>query len=88
MLQFIAWSTSIVLLIIMFAPGNNIINWARAKIEISRQEKLIREYRMQIEMMEHKIDMLSSDRDTLEKFGREEFHMAAPGDDVYIIEDE
>ena len=27
------------------------------------------------------------DRDTLEKFAREQFNLAEPGDDVYIIED-
>ena len=34
--------------------------------------------------MDRQIQMLSNDRDTLEEFARENFHFAAPGDDVYI----
>ena len=30
--------------------------------------------------------MLRSDRDTLEKFARERFHFAEPGEDVYIVD--
>ena len=40
----------------------------------------------EIDRMEHRIKMLTSDRDTLEEFAREEFYFAEPGDDVYIIE--
>ena len=31
--------------------------------------------------------MLRSDRDTLEKFARENFHFSEPGDDVYILDE-
>ena len=37
-------------------------------------------------MMDKRVNMLKTDRDTLEKFAREQFHFAAPGDDVYVIE--
>ncbi len=86
-IQFVAYSTVFTLLLMTFAPGNNIINWARARIEIARQEKQIREYAAEIDEMERKIRKLSSDRDTLEKFAREEFNFSAPGDDVYIVEE-
>jgi cell division protein FtsB len=36
--------------------------------------------------MDKAIKDLSCDRDSLEGFAREEFHFAAPGDDVYIDE--
>lgn len=79
--------TAIVALgILMFGRGNNLIHWVEAKIEISRQERQIKEYREQIERMDGRIRMLRSDRDTLEKFAREQLHFAEPGDDVYIVE--
>ncbi|MBO8444772.1 MAG: septum formation initiator family protein [Bacteroidetes bacterium] len=81
------WSTSIFLLLMIFWPGNNVIRWVGARIEISRQEKQIREYNRQIRQMDERIRMLTSDRDTLEKFAREQFNFAEPGDDVYIIGD-
>jgi cell division protein FtsB len=30
--------------------------------------------------------MMTGDRDTLERYAREQFYFAEPGDDVYIIE--
>lgn len=83
--KFALIATAIVMLILTFGPGNNIIHWVQARIEISRQEKQIREYREQIERMDTRIRMLQSDRDTLEKFAREQLHFAEPGDDVYIL---
>ena len=54
--------------------------------EISRQERQISEYEKALKELGTRIDLLTSDRDTLEKFARERFHLAAPGEDVYIIE--
>ena len=34
--------------------------------------------------MDEQIRTLSTDRDTLEEYARENFHFAAPGDDVYV----
>ena len=34
--------------------------------------------------MDKEIDLLTTNKDSLEKFAREEFHFASPGDDVYI----
>lgn len=84
--RFVVRSTLIFLLIMIFWPGDNLIRWARAKVEIARQEAQIQEYRRQIREMDDHIRMLTSDLDTLEKFAREHFNLAAPGDDVYIIE--
>ena len=44
-------------------------------------------YRAQIDEMNQNIEELENNRDTLEKFARERFHFAAPGEDVYVIED-
>ena len=43
-------------------------------------------YRRDIERMDREIEALSQNKDSLEKFARENFHFAAPGDDVYIEE--
>lgn len=86
-LKFVVWTTSVFVLVMVFWPGNNVIHWVKAAVQINRQEKEIREYKMEIHRMDERIRMLTSDRDTLEKFAREQFNFAAPGDDVYIIED-
>ena len=77
--------TVVALLLLTFAPGNNLIHWVGAKVTIANQQRQIREYREGIDRMDNRIKMLTSDRDTLEKFAREHFHFAAPGDDVYLL---
>ncbi|MBQ8169539.1 MAG: septum formation initiator family protein [Bacteroidales bacterium] len=67
-------------------PGNTVIHWIKAKNEISHQEKQMEMYRQQIESMDSDIEALKTDRDSLEKFAREHFHFASPGEDVYIVE--
>lgn len=86
-IKFVVWTTALFVLVMMFWPGNNVIHWIKAAVQIHRQEKEIREYKMEIGRMDERIRMLTSDRDTLEKFAREQFNFAEPGDDVYIVED-
>ena len=57
-----------------------------AKREIKRQEAQIEEYKRQIEEMDGSIDQRVTDLDTLEKFAREQYNFAAPGEDVYVIQ--
>lgn len=83
---FVAFSTAVFVFIWLVGPGNTWIHWAKAGVEIKRQERQIREYEQEIERMDKRVDMLKTDRDTLEKFAREQFRFAAPGDDVYVIE--
>ena len=83
---FVAFSTAVFVFIWIVGPGNTWIHWAKAGLEIKRQERQIKEYQLEIEKMDKTVNMLKTDRDTLEKFAREQFHFAAPGDDVYVIE--
>ena len=78
--------TFLFLLFVLFKPGSNIFNWLDARREISRQEKQISEYGKELEELDKRINLLTSDRDTLEKFARENFHFSEPGDDVYIVD--
>ena len=60
-------------------------------MEIDRQHEQMRKRLLaveeQIKEIDDRIRYLESDRDTLEKYAREEFGLAAPGEDVYILED-
>ena len=62
------------------------IHWIKAKMDINAQEEAIEQYNAEIEEMDKRINMLKNDKDTLEKFAREQFNFAAPGEDVYVIE--
>ncbi len=85
-MRYAAVITFLFLLFILFKPGSNIFNWIDARREISRQEKQISEYEKSLKELDTRINLLTSDRDTLEKFARERFHLAAPGEDVYLID--
>ena len=83
---FLAVSTGIFIFIWIVGPGNTWIHWAKAGLEIKRQEKQIEVYQQEIDAMEERVKVLKTDRDSLEKFAREHFNFTAPGDDVYVIE--
>ena len=83
---FVVVSTLFLLGSWLIGPGNTFINWAKAAAEIRRQEKMIQQYEEQNAEMDRRINMIRTDRDTLEKFAREQFNFAVPGEDVYIVE--
>lgn len=85
--KYVAIVLAVVFFILLIKPGNNLINWVRAAIEISRQEKQIEMYENEMKKTQERVRMLRTDRDTLEKYAREQFHMAAPGEDIYVLED-
>ena len=84
---FIALATAIFIFIWVVGPGNTVIHWVKAKMDINAQKRAIEQYNAEIEEMDERINMLKTDKDTLEKFAREQFHFAAPGEDVYVIKD-
>ena len=83
---FVTLSTAVFLFVWIVGPGNTVIHWIGAGVETRRQERQIEQYRQQNSEMETRLNMLRNDKDTLEKFAREHFYFAAPGEDVYVIE--
>lgn len=78
--------SGIFILLLLFYPGNNLITWIKTRSEIRQQEKIMRRYQIEIMEMNKQISDLTTERDTLEKFAREHFHFAEPGEDVYLTE--
>ena len=85
-LPFVLIVTALVALWLLFFSHSSVLNWVRARMEIRRQESQMEQYRREIDEMDAEIRSLRDSRDSLEKFARETYHFAAPGDDVYIIE--
>ena len=79
-------STLVLIGMWFFGPGNTFIHWGKSAREVSRQEKLIEKYERENAELDRQIQMISTDRDTLEKFAREQYNFAAPGEDVYLVE--
>ena len=51
-----------------------------------RQRRQIELYQKENAELDKKTRMMKDNRDTLERYAREQFYFAEPGDDVYIIE--
>ena len=83
---FVTLSTAVFLFVWIVGPGNTVIHWIGAGVETRRQERQIEQYRQQNSEMETRLNMLRNDKDTLEKFAREQIRFAVPGEDVYIVE--
>ena len=83
---FVLIVTALVALWLLFFSHSSVLNWVRARWEIGRQERQMEQYRSEIREMDAEIQSLTRSRDSLEKFAREQYHFAAPGEDVYILE--
>lgn len=86
-----AWFALVVTILFLgfwiVGSGNNFINWIKAGVEKARLEKVIEHYEEENAELDRRIKMLKTDRDTLEKFAREQYNFAAPGEDVYVVEE-
>jgi len=79
-------STAIFLLFICVIKRDNLFRWIEAGVTIRRQEKQMEFYQSDIGRLKEEVNSLTTDRDTLEKFAREKFLFAEPGEDVYVQE--
>ena len=84
--RFVVGVTAVFIFLWIVGPGNTFVHWIKAGFEIRRQEKEMKNYRNENAELDRRIDMMKTDRDTLEKFAREQYNFAAPGEDVYIVE--
>ena len=84
--KFLTFNVILFIVLWLIGPGNTVIHWARSKSELRHQKQQMEFYQKEIEQMRRKVNMLQNDKDTLEKFAREQFYFAAPGEDVYIVE--
>lgn len=78
--------TFVFAVIVLFVDRNNLIRWAGDYLEVLRQERVIRQYGRDIEELDRKLDQLTSDRDSLEKFAREEYYFHREYEEVFIVD--
>ena len=71
---------------ICFFDTNNVGQMIRSRVTLRRQQRQIEFYKREISNMDRKLQQLRSERDSLEKFAREEYFYHQDGEDVYVIE--
>lgn len=78
-------ATLVFLLIVFFIDSNNLINWSKNYYKVIKQEKLIKQYEEDIRKTDEKLKELSSNKDSLEKFAREQYYFQEEGEEVFIV---
>lgn len=84
-LRFVAISSFVFLILIIFSQ-DGILRYIGSRLKIRSQHSEIERYQREIEKMDEDCRILSTDRDSLERYARERFHFAAPGEDVYLTD--
>ena len=75
-----------VFVLFLFIKKDNLVRWIQAGFTLRQQERRIEALTEDNARLDERMHMLSTSRDSLEKFAREEFGFAEPGDDVYLEE--
>ena len=74
-------------MLMMFIKRDNVIRWIQAGITIRDQKHQIEHLQNRIDGMNAHINNLTTDRDSLEKFAREQYFFAEHGEDVYLVDE-
>lgn len=75
-----------VFVLFLFVKKDNLVRWIQAGFTLGNQERRIEQLEQENEELDRQIRTLSTSRDSLEKYAREEFGFAEPGDEVYVEE--
>lgn len=70
---------------ICFFDTNNVGQMFRSRRTLRSQRQQIEFYQQEIDKMNRKLEQLKSERDSLEKFAREEYFYHLDGEDVFVI---
>lgn len=78
-------SLLIFVIFVTFIAKNNLIVWTQNKIDVIKQERIIRQYKEDIRNTDDKLKELTSDKDSLEKFAREQYYFQEKDEDVFLV---
>ena len=78
-------ATIVFLVIILFVDTNNVFTLIKTRSDIKSQEEQKIFYKKAIKETEENLLELSSNRDSLEKFAREQYQFREDDEDLYIV---
>jgi len=73
--------------VLTFCGEQSVLNRIQRAHEISEKEEELKEYREGIRRANDQIDRLNESTENLERFAREQYHMHADNEDVYIVDE-
>lgn len=71
----------------LFIDNNSIGVWLRTGRQLRSQERRIEYLNREIATTEDRLNQLRSNKDSLERFAREQYGFHEPDEDVYIVEE-
>ena len=77
----------IFLFIVFFTESNNLITLIRGYRELGAQERQKRYYKEAIKVTEENLQELTSNKDSLEKFAREQYLFHEADEDIFVVEE-
>ncbi len=77
----------IFLFIVFFTESNNLITLIRGYKELGAQERQKRYYKKAIKVTEENLQELTSNKDSLEKFAREQYLFHEADEDIFVVEE-
>ena len=80
--------TAAFLIWIFFFDTNNLISWYRDLKQLAWQNRQKVYYQEAIRQADEKLNELTSNKDSLEKFAREQFLFHEAGEDIYVVDDQ
>ena len=72
--------------LIIFLDQSNLIDWSAALNDVKNQRDEKRYYEEEIARTREKLRQLQSNRDSLEKFAREQYFYLEDGEEIFIVE--
>ena len=75
------------MVLFLFVKKDNVFRWVDAGLTIRKQEHRIEQLKADIDRLDNRTRLLTNDRDTLERYARENLGFAEPGDDVFLIKE-
>ena len=79
-------ATTVFVLWITFFDANNLVDLFRVARHVGEQENQKEYYKDMIRSTEEKLNELTSNRDSLEKFAREQYLFQESDEEVFIVE--
>lgn len=85
--SFLRYAMVVTLLFLFFlcVKKDSLVTWVSSGITLGRQAREMERLETENAALEARIRQLTENRDSLERFAREQLQFAAPGDDVYIL---